>query len=193
MNTIWVRLNAVFVYGLVVLGAMAFGCAMTTYWLDNPPANVDIKVNDLYHLLPFGRSGFQGERANFTFSVSADFRPVFNWNTRQVFVYITAEYETKYNTINQVVVWDRVLRIDAEKFVGGEWEHVWLPEKMLNLDNVGCKYLLMDPSDGLRSNDVKLVLNYDIMPISGTIRLFPKRNHDEFTMPKKHTRRVTSL
>ena len=98
MNSIWVRANAVFVYGLVVLGAIAFGCAMTTYWLDKPPTNIEIKVNELHHLLPFGRSGFQGERANFTFSVSADFRPVFNWYTRQIFVYITAEYETKYRS-----------------------------------------------------------------------------------------------
>ena len=188
MNTVWVRANAVFVYALVGLGAIAFGCAMSTYWLDREPVGVNIKVNDLYHLLPFKRSGFQGERANFTFSMSADFRPVFNWNTRQIFVYVTAEYATKYNTINQVVVWDRVFRTDADKFVGREWEHVWLPEKALNLDNIGCKYLLIDPSDDLRSNDVKLVLSYDIMPISGSIRMFPRQGSDEFAMPKKHTR-----
>ena len=89
---------------------MSAGCAWSTLWLDRPPTNVKLKVNDLYHLLPFGRSSFQGERANFTFSVSADFRPLFNWNTRQIFVYITAEYMTKYGTHNQVVVWDKILR-----------------------------------------------------------------------------------
>lgn len=181
------------VYGIVVLGIMSAGCAWSTLWLDKPPANVQVEVNDLYHLLPFGRGGFQGERANFTFSVSADFRPLFNWNTRQLFVYITAEYETKYGTQNQVVVWDKVLRTDADRFVGPEWDHVWHPSKMLNLDNIGCKYLLMDPTDNLRANDVKLVLSYDIMPVSGTIRMFPKAKLETFSMPSKHTRRRVAL
>ena len=123
---------------------MSAGCAWSTLWLDRPPTNVKLKVNDLYHLLPFGRSSFQGERANFTFSVSADFRPLFNWNTRQIFVYITAEYMTKYGTHNQVVVWDKILRTDIERFEGPEWDHVWEPTRMLDLDNIGCKYLLME-------------------------------------------------
>ena len=47
-------------------------------------------------------------------------------------------------------------------------------ENCLNLNNIGCKYLLMDPTDNLLSNDINLVLSYDIMPVSGTIRMFPK-------------------
>ena len=65
--------------------------------------------------------------------------------------------------------------------------------KMLNLDNIGCKYLLMDPTDNLRANDVKLVLSYDIMPVSGTIRMFPKAELETFSMPSKHTRRRVAL
>lgn len=172
---------------------MSAGCAWSTLWLDRPPTNVKLKVNDLYHLLPFGRSSFQGERANFTFSVSADFRPLFNWNTRQIFVYITAEYMTKYGTHNQVVVWDKILRTDIERFEGPEWDHVWEPTRMLDLDNIGCKYLLMDPTDSLRSNDINLVLSYDIMPVSGSIRMFPKTTFNKFNMPSKHTRRKIML
>ena len=36
--------------------------------------------------------------------INADPRSVFNWNVKQLFVYITAEYETELNVLNQVVV-----------------------------------------------------------------------------------------
>ena len=41
--------------------------------------------------------------------IDADLRSVFNWNVKQLFVYITAEYETEANVLNQVVVWDTIV------------------------------------------------------------------------------------
>ena len=34
---------------------------------------------------------------------------MWNWNVKQLFVYVTAEYETKPNVLNQVVVWDTII------------------------------------------------------------------------------------
>lgn len=36
------------------------------------------------------------------FDMTADLTPLFNWNTKQLFVYLTAEYETQNNKVNQV-------------------------------------------------------------------------------------------
>ncbi len=33
----------------------------------------------------------------------ADLNPLFNWNVKQLFLYLTAEYETPNNKLNQVM------------------------------------------------------------------------------------------
>merc|ERR1712204_160507 len=49
------------------------------------------------------------DQAILTLGINADLRSVFNWNVKQLFVYITAEYETDANVLNQVVVWDTII------------------------------------------------------------------------------------
>lgn len=36
------------------------------------------------------------------FDLQADLNPLFNWNAKQLFVFLTAEYETVDNKLNQV-------------------------------------------------------------------------------------------
>lgn len=38
----------------------------------------------------------------FTLTLSVHLNPLFNWNVKQLFVYLTAEYETPANKLNQV-------------------------------------------------------------------------------------------
>ena len=49
------------------------------------------------------------DQAILNLGINADLRSVFNWNVKQLFVYITAEYETEANVLNQVVVWDTIV------------------------------------------------------------------------------------
>ena len=37
-----------------------------------------------------------------TFDLQADLTPLFNWNAKQLFVFLAAEYETVDNKLNQV-------------------------------------------------------------------------------------------
>ncbi|KAF7979833.1 hypothetical protein HWV62_40567 [Athelia sp. TMB] len=50
------------------------------------------------------------EYASVTFNVSADLTPLFNWNTKQLFLYLEAEYENAKGGKNDVVIWDRIVR-----------------------------------------------------------------------------------
>ena len=43
------------------------------------------------------------------FDMKADMRHLFNWNTKLVFIYVTAEYETQINGLNQIVIWDYIV------------------------------------------------------------------------------------
>lgn len=70
-----------------------------------------------------------------TFDLQADLTPLFNWNVKELFVYLTAEYETEANAINQVVLWDKII-------MRGE-------NAKLSLKNFNQKYYFWDDGNGL--------------------------------------------
>ena len=97
------------------------------------------------------------DQAILSLQMDADLRSVFNWNVKQLFVYITAEYETKANVLNQVVVWDQII---------SEPQHAWIRSS-----SVANKYSLTDQGYGLRGNNVTLVINWNVVPSTGLLTL----------------------
>ena len=52
----------------------------------------------------YGVSGDKNDLGVLRFDLSADMSPVFNWNVKQLFVYLIAEYTSKKHEVNQVCV-----------------------------------------------------------------------------------------
>lgn len=71
-----------------------------------------------------------------TFDLKADFTSLFNWNVKELFLYLTAEYKTTDNELNQVVLWDKIL-------LRGE-------NAALDLKNMNTKYYFWDDGTGLK-------------------------------------------
>ncbi|KAG6917820.1 hypothetical protein DXG01_000880 [Tephrocybe rancida] len=44
------------------------------------------------------------------FNITADLTPLFHWNTKQLFLYLEAEYINAKGVKNDVVIWDRIVR-----------------------------------------------------------------------------------
>jgi hypothetical protein len=44
-----------------------------------------------------------------SFNLDADLRSVFSWNTKQIFVYVQAEFPTDDFHVNQVSIWDQIV------------------------------------------------------------------------------------
>eukprot|EP00920_Eleutheroschizon_duboscqi_P016006 GHVT01037542.1.p1 GENE.GHVT01037542.1~~GHVT01037542.1.p1 ORF type:complete len:118 (+),score=22.50 GHVT01037542.1:1819-2172(+) len=88
----------------------------------------------------------QGDRANTVFRLSADFSSCFNWNTKQLFVFVMATYSTPRNFRNEVVVWDQIVT-DAK-------------DAKIELEEQLNKYPILDDGKGLRGANVKLELRY---------------------------------
>lgn len=40
-----------------------------------------------------------------------DFSGLFHWNTKLLFVYLVLEYQTAKNVRNELVVWDKIIRV----------------------------------------------------------------------------------
>lgn len=45
----------------------------------------------------FGAGKKKNDLAFLNFNLNADLEPLFNWNVKQLFLYLTAEYQTKQN------------------------------------------------------------------------------------------------
>jgi len=164
MHSFWQRLNAVFFYTLSVLGFLSFMAAGTTYWHEAAP-QIELRLEKIT-LRKVAGAGH--DQAILNLGINADLRSVYNWNVKQLFVYITAEYETEPNVLNQVVVWDTIIN---------DVSQAWI-----RTDSVANKYSLTDQGFGLRGNNVSLVLNWNTVPSTGLLTL-----HHGYASSQVHT------
>ena len=54
------------------------------------------------HVSDYSASREKNDLGFLTFDLQADLTPLFNWNVKQLFLYLSAEYETPKNSVNQV-------------------------------------------------------------------------------------------
>mmetsp|Transcript_20065 Transcript_20065/g.55855 ORF Transcript_20065/g.55855 Transcript_20065/m.55855 type:complete len:181 (+) Transcript_20065:216-758(+) len=125
-----------------------------------PDPQVSVSLAEVKRLAPMTGSK---EQATLTFSMDADLRSVFSWNTKQLFLFLQAEYGTPDSTVNQVVLWDTIIQ-QKEK-------------ARIRLKNHKTKYSFIHPSKGLKGAQVNLTLVWHVMPRVGFMytqsRTFP--------------------
>lgn len=132
MHNVWVRLNAVIFFALTVLLALATLCALSTYFHADLPTVKTLKLNTLKSLRNHGGV----DRALLSFDLVADLTPTFHWNIKQLFVFVVAEYESPTNPLNQVIIWDKIIKTKEEA--------------QLKYTNEFVKYALIDQGAELR-------------------------------------------
>ena len=151
MHSFWQRLNTIFFFSLSTLGFFAFLAAGTTVYHEPRIApSIDVKKIILRKV-----RGAPNEQAILALNIDADMTQAFNWNVKHLFLYITAEYETEPNVLNQVVIWDHIVS-DRN-------------EANIRYDEVMNKYSLIDQGYGLRGNNVSMVMNWYVIPYTGLI------------------------
>jgi signal peptidase complex subunit 3 len=164
MHNIWVRLNAVIFFALTVLLVCAIVCALSTYLHTGVPQIKILRMNTLRSLRQHGGQ----DRALLSFDIHADLRPAFHWNLHQLFVFVVAEYESDANPLNQVIIWDKIIKSPEEA--------------VLKEMNEFVKYALIDQGQELRNKTVSLRLMWDAMPLTGRIYVSDERK-SSFTLP----------
>ena len=102
----------------------------------------------------------QSDHASLTFDLHLNLKPLFDWNTKQVFLYLYANYTTSRNAVSQVVLWDKIV-------LRGE-------NPVIDYTDMGTKYAFFDDGFGLRGNkDVNLILEWNIIPLAGLLPRIP--------------------
>ncbi|OAY81844.1 Signal peptidase complex subunit 3B [Ananas comosus] len=97
MHSFGYRANAVVTLAVTILAVM---CSMASL-SDNfnvPSPTAEVKVLNINW---FQKQANGNDEVSLTLNISADLSSLFTWNTKQVFVFIAAEYETPQNALNQ--------------------------------------------------------------------------------------------
>ena len=170
MLSLWVRGNAVVFFGIANLMMLCVAMGYSTYLHQNAPG---YGASDLAVELKGLRNFRDVDRAIVTFNTSFDLSSVYNWNVKQIFVFLVAEYESPSNRRNEVVVWDHVAQTPRDAVVAAQAQY--------------NKYSLLDQFAELRGRAVTFKLKWDTMPMSGSLHLADvPRGSFELRLPPKY-------
>uniref|UniRef100_A0A8C3FE09 Signal peptidase complex subunit 3 n=1 Tax=Chrysemys picta bellii TaxID=8478 RepID=A0A8C3FE09_CHRPI len=169
MNTVLSRANSLFAFSLSVMAALTFGCFITTAFKERSvPVRIAVSRVMLKNVEDF--TGPR-ERIGIPFSLTCShLQTIFDWNVKQLFLYLSAEYSTKNNALNQVVLWDKIiLRGDSPKLL---------------LKDMKSKYFFFDDGNGLKGNrNVTLTLSWNVVPNAGILPLVTGSGHVSVPFP----------
>ncbi|XP_031496192.1 signal peptidase complex subunit 3B-like [Nymphaea colorata] len=148
MHSFTYRANALLTFSVTIL-AVICGLASLTDNFNVPSPTAEIQVLNFNR---FQRQPNGNDEVSLTLSISADLQSLFTWNTKQVFVFVAAEYETPQNSLNQVSLWDGIILSK---------EHATFSVQVPN------KYRFVDQGSNLRGKEFNLTLHWHIMPKTG--------------------------
>ncbi|XP_043918457.1 signal peptidase complex subunit 3 [Protopterus annectens] len=171
MNTVLSRANSLFAFSLSVMAALTFGCFLTTAFKDRSVlVNINVSKVMLKNVEDFTSTRERSDLGFINFDIEVDLEPIFDWNVKQLFIYLSAEYTTPSNTLNQVVLWDKiVLRGYSNK---------------LTLRDLKSKYFFFDDGNGLKGNkNITLTLSWNVIPNAGLLPLVTGEGHISVPFP----------
>ncbi|OJJ83183.1 signal peptidase complex subunit SPC3 [Aspergillus glaucus CBS 516.65] len=99
---------ALFVAGIAALSVLFFPA-------DNVTSEVEVKNVQVIKGRPHYYSSKKEEYAQMRFDLDADLTPLFNWNTKQLFVYVYASYSSSekpsssLNPLSESIIWDTII------------------------------------------------------------------------------------
>jgi signal peptidase complex subunit 3 len=100
----------------------------------------------------------QNDHVDLKLKLDANFTEIFDWNVREIFVFVVASYKTRRHVVNEVVLWDKIIRRGDPS--------------VINLPSTVVEYHLLDHGKGLVGNDnVTLKLCWNVIPIAGQLPL----------------------
>jgi len=180
MNTSLTRLNALFAFTVTVLAALTVICSLSTAFKDySKLMNIELSTDRvLVKNVPDYSAGRDPQDLGFvTFNLKGDFAPVFDWNTKQIFMYLTAHYKTEDNIKNQVVLWDHIIERGQQT--------------KLNMRGANTKYYFFDDGKGLKGNqNVTLTLSMNVIPNAGFLPMMSAAHTYKFNFPNEYTKKA---
>eukprot|EP00892_Ulva_mutabilis_P007437 jgi/Ulvmu1/5065/UM021_0082.1 len=147
---------------------MALLTACTDFFSKAPLANPTVSDMMLKRLKVHPRDH---DQASLEWRLEADLTQYWNWNTKIIFAYVQAEYETKLNSVNQASLFDVIITKQSKAALKGK---------------VKQKYEFMDQGKHMRGMLFNLTMTWCIMPRVGALRTY-EEHLGTFQMPDEYT------
>ncbi|VIO90838.1 Signal peptidase subunit family protein [Brugia malayi] len=159
MHTAWARANAIFAFVLSVLSALTFCVFVSTVWLPNSaPVTLSASNIRVKNFVDYASEGSRSDVVMADLKIKVDVAPIFNWNVKEIFLFLVAEYSTPKAPLNQIVLWDKILR-------RGDWSAI-------HEESITPKYYFMDDGTNLLNHkNVTLVLRWNVVPNAGYLAI----------------------
>lgn len=177
-NRVSTVINQALTFGILVVAII-----VSTSWYQLYTANAFNSVSLIDNIKPsfavrtsryFGSTNNKPKQnAKITFDLDVDLSSLFNWNTKQVFVYLTAEYNgTKRKSIkNTVTFWDKII-LSRENSI-------------ISLSDEKGKYNVWDLEEKIQSRDMEFKLQWNIQPWVGPLLYGETVGSQFITLDKK--------
>ncbi|KAL7823272.1 microsomal signal peptidase subunit [Trichoderma gracile] len=184
MHSSFTRLQNVFGFFTTVAFVLGAFIAATDLGAPRTPSGI-IKTDNVQVVKgrPHYYSSKKEEYAIIRFSLEADLSSLFTWNTKQLFVYVTADWTGPDNANNSAVIWDSIITnpsadhlqnlgpVAMKKLKKSAEGKSIAPERgLLKLKNQKPKYQITHPSGKIAETpDVTLRLHYNVQPWVGLL------------------------
>ncbi|EAU85515.2 hypothetical protein CC1G_06416 [Coprinopsis cinerea okayama7 len=112
MHSIWARINNTSALLSSCMMALLAAIAVSSLLFTAQPTGGNVNIASI-QVYPGQTRRYATKRQDLAFvdfNITADLTPLFNWNTKQIFLYLQAEYNTRKGVKNEVVIWDRIVR-----------------------------------------------------------------------------------
>ncbi|PSS23245.1 hypothetical protein M430DRAFT_26170 [Amorphotheca resinae ATCC 22711] len=213
MHSTVTRTQNVFGFFTTVCFIVAALIASTDFLFPRTPsASITVKDVQVVKGRPHYYSPKREEYASIRFSLSADLSSLFTWNTKQVFVYVTASWPDKDAAnksvrTNEAVIWDTIITSPSadhlqniglaamRKLVASAKGKAIDPNRgKLELKNQKPKYQITAPTGKLaETDDVQLNVHYNVQPWVGVLTWTPQVEFGRWKRMKGGLSKVFSL
>lgn len=152
------RLNTLSSLWINALFLLCIWISISTYFDQKHTTNIDLisahrRTTRIFHSFRNTRQ----EYAFVKFGLDTDITPLFNWNTKQVFVYIVASYtSSKDYPHNEIILWTRTIRHKKDA--------------MIRLRNQYNVFSFNDIEGSFLNKNLTLSMHYNIMPQVGILK-----------------------
>ncbi|CAK61396.1 unnamed protein product (macronuclear) [Paramecium tetraurelia] len=184
MYSITARFNQIVFFTswtLVVLSLLNQG---TAYFFKTGKPTVDLKILSADKFQHYKATYYNGgatdwDQVTFKFSLEADFEPVYNWNLKQLFLYVNVHHEHQQKGYeSDCVIYDKIISRPDDP-------SSWSTSSKLVLKNQRAEYPLKDIHKQLRNATVNFEVWIEVMPYVGYIRR-EKLGDFEYKMPQQY-------
>merc|ERR1719450_155207 len=144
-------------------------CFLSTTFITNQVSPI-ISTSKAYVVRGQG-SGLTGDRDYY--DNKENDQGFINFDLKALYMYLTAEYITESNTLNEMVLWDKII-LNGEKMD-------------LDLKSAKTKYYFRNDGKGLLAHkNVTLILNWNVQPNMGDLKWQKSKSTHSFEFPAEY-------